>query len=132
MANNMIHIGNVDIVSITDAVIDHPLGLDHIFPDVTPADWEPYRQRYPLAFGGSNIWRVQFGGYLVRSQGRTILVDTGLGPSGALIGAYLPTPIHIHPPVHLLENLKNAGASPDEVDTVVLTHLHADHVGWNL
>jgi glyoxylase-like metal-dependent hydrolase (beta-lactamase superfamily II) len=132
MANNMIRIGHVDIVSVADAVIDHPLELDHIFPDVTPADWEPYRQHYPPAFGGSNVWRVQFGGYLVRSQRRTIVVDTGLGPAGALVGAYLPTPIHVQPPAHLLENLQHAGASPDEVDTVVLTHLHADHAGWNL
>jgi len=59
-------------------------------------------------------------------------VDTGLGPAGALVGAYLPTPVLLQPPVHLLENLQKAGVSPHYIDTVVLTHLHADHVGWNL
>ena len=31
----------------------------------------------------------------------------------------------------LLEELASAGASPDEVDLVVHTHLHVDHVGWD-
>ena len=29
------------------------------------------------------------------------------------------------------ENLKEAGVSPEDVDLVICTHLHVDHVGWN-
>ena len=132
MAGDTIAIGSVEIISLVDVEIDHPLGLDHVFPEVPTAAWEPYLQRYPGAFGGPNVWRVQMGGYLLRSQGRTILVDTGLGPAGALMGAGTPNPVLVQPPAHLLENLRAVGVHPEEVDTVVLTHLHADHVGWNL
>ena len=83
MVGDKIAIGSVEIISLVDVEIDHPLRLDRIFPEVPTAAWEPYRQRYPGAFGGPNVWRVQMGGYLLRSQGRTILVDTGLGPAGA-------------------------------------------------
>jgi glyoxylase-like metal-dependent hydrolase (beta-lactamase superfamily II) len=132
MRNHKISIGDVEIISISDAAIDHPLDLEHLFPEVAASDWEPYQQAYPDAFGRPNVWRVQFGGYVLRSQGRVILVDTGLGPAGATVGAYSPTPIHVQPAAHLLENLQAAGVSPNDVDTVVLTHLHADHVGWNI
>ena len=30
------------------------------------------------------------------------------------------------------EELAAAGVEPDEIDLVVLTHLHLDHIGWNL
>lgn len=132
MTGDTITIGSVEIISIVDVEIDHPLGLDHIFPEVPSSAWGPYRQRYPGAFGGPSVWRVQMGGYLLRSQGRTILVDTGLGPAGALMGAGTPNPVLVNPPAHLLENLQAVGVRPEDVDTVILTHLHADHVGWNL
>ena len=40
------------------------------------------------------------------------------------------------PPFHMRDNpylarLREAGASPDDVDYVFCTHLHSDHVGWN-
>ena len=30
-----------------------------------------------------------------------------------------------------LDQLRAAGVDPEDVDTVLITHLHADHVGWN-
>lgn len=59
--------------------------------------------------------------YLVRSAGKNILVDSGIGnrrkpglPRG-----------------HLDETLVNAGLSPADIDIVLNTHMHFDHVGWN-
>lgn len=132
MAADKITIGSVEIISLIDVVLDHPLGLDNVFPEVPTAAWEPYLQRFAGAFGGPNVWRVQMGGYLLRTEGRSILVDTGLGPAGALIGAGTPNPVLVQPPAHLLENLHASGVRPEDIDMVVLTHLHADHVGWNL
>lgn len=54
--------------------------------------------------------------YLIRGRGRTILVDAGTGGinnAGGLLGI----------------NLSAAGVSPDEVDTVLMTHGHPDHIG---
>ncbi|WP_181449019.1 MBL fold metallo-hydrolase [Nonomuraea aridisoli] len=54
--------------------------------------------------------------FLFRSGGRTVLVDAGAGTSlGAGTG-------------HLPENLRAAGVSPEQVDDVLITHLHPDHV----
>ncbi|WP_030058857.1 MBL fold metallo-hydrolase [Streptomyces novaecaesareae] len=65
--------------------------------------------------------------WVVRSGGRTVLVDTGVGA-----GRERPsTPMFHRREGRLPELLAAAGVRPEEVDVVVNTHLHADHVGWN-
>ena len=58
------------------------------------------------------------------SQGQVIMVDTGMGPG--------PHPTRGNLRGDLLNQLKSQGISPEDVTTVVHTHLHADHVGWNV
>jgi glyoxylase-like metal-dependent hydrolase (beta-lactamase superfamily II) len=63
---------------------------------------------------------------VVRTGRETILIETGIGNklTEKMIGIY-------GQPALLLQNLKSAGISPDEVDIVINTHLHFDHCGWN-
>jgi glyoxylase-like metal-dependent hydrolase (beta-lactamase superfamily II) len=65
--------------------------------------------------------------WLIRDRGRIVLVDTGAGNDKDR-----PHARHFHrmntPYLHFLEE---AGVRPDDVDYVLLTHLHVDHVGWN-
>lgn len=65
--------------------------------------------------------------WVLRTPARTILVDTCTGnhkdrPDWPLFHM-LDTPY--------LERLRAAGVAPEEVDLVLCTHLHVDHVGWN-
>jgi glyoxylase-like metal-dependent hydrolase (beta-lactamase superfamily II) len=55
--------------------------------------------------------------FLINTGTRLILIDSG---AGTLYGACCG---------HLIENLRAAGYRPEQVDEVLLTHLHADHVG---
>ena len=57
-------------------------------------------------------------GYLVNTGKQLILVDAGSGTwfGGGTFG-------------HLVANLRSAGYTPEEVDIVLVTHLHSDHIG---
>ncbi|MEU1949315.1 MBL fold metallo-hydrolase [Streptomyces sp. NPDC020125] len=65
--------------------------------------------------------------WVLRSEGKIILVDTGVGNHKhrpyAPVWGYLNT--------DFLGNLARAGVRPEDVDVVINTHLHVDHVGWN-
>lgn len=59
--------------------------------------------------------------FVVRSQGKTILLDAGVGGWG----------LWRFGDGHLLDSLKELDVSPDEIDYVIPSHLHLDHIGWN-
>ena len=64
---------------------------------------------------------------LVETPTRRVIVDTGLGNDKK--GRNVPTWNDRKDP--FLEKLTAAGFPPDSIDTVLCTHLHVDHVGWN-
>ena len=64
--------------------------------------------------------------FVLESQGQTIMVDTCLG-NRPIPGIEMLSNLG----EGFLENLAEAGYSRDSIDTVVCTHLHFDHVGWN-
>lgn len=66
---------------------------------------------------------------LVRSEGRTILVDTGLGDK---LNKKVRRQWGLEfPDGTLLDNLAKQGVKPEDVDIVLDTHLHSDHCGGN-
>src|SRR5271156_5012972 len=64
---------------------------------------------------------------VIETPSRRIVVDTGLGNDKE--GRKVPTWNNRQDP--FLETLIAAGFAPDSIDTVLCTHLHIDHVGWN-
>jgi glyoxylase-like metal-dependent hydrolase (beta-lactamase superfamily II) len=64
---------------------------------------------------------------VVQTPSRRIVVDTGLGNDKQ--GRNVPTWNNRNTP--FLETMTEAGFAPDSIDTVLCTHLHVDHVGWN-
>ena len=48
--------------------------------------------------------------FLLKQNGKNIIVDSGMG-------------------IHLVENLAKEGVSPEQVDMILLTHMHGDHIG---
>jgi glyoxylase-like metal-dependent hydrolase (beta-lactamase superfamily II) len=107
-------VGSVEIASVLDGVM---IGPAWFFFSGIPAEM------YTAALGNELVngdIRVKFGSFVVRSGGKTVLVDTGAGPRNPAM-----------PGGKLIENLAAIGVRPDDVDIVINTHLHVDHVGWN-
>lgn len=98
--------------------------LEELFPAAPLEAWEPYRALYPELFAGDS-WRLPVYCFLVRAGGQTVLIDTGAGPPGAWRG-WEP-----EREGGLLPALTERGVSANDVDVVLLTHIHVDHVGWN-
>ncbi|MEV6025732.1 MBL fold metallo-hydrolase [Streptomyces sp. NPDC052036] len=68
---------------------------------------------------------LTFGSFLIRAGGQKILVDLALGD----MDVDIPGLAHVTGG-KLLQSLAAEGLSPDDIDTVVYTHLHLDHIGW--
>ena len=112
-----IKVGAFDIVAIQDMPGEFP--PDAMFPGVPLEAWAPYRSLYASTFG-DGVLTLNIGAYVIQGGERIVLVDTGLGPN-VIPGR----------PGRLVPNLEATGIKPDAVDTVIFTHLHGDHVGWN-
>jgi glyoxylase-like metal-dependent hydrolase (beta-lactamase superfamily II) len=121
--------GRLEVVALLDASGPFTLTSDResAFPDATSDDWDAARRLDPGAFGPGGAWILDFRCYAIRRPGgRVTLVDTGVGPADAPASTWAPVP------GRLPEALVDAGIGTSDVDTVVLTHLHADHCGWSV
>ncbi|MFE7949092.1 MBL fold metallo-hydrolase [Streptomyces sp. NPDC057426] len=84
---------------------------------LAPDHWDPD--------GDNAVMALQT--WVLRSAGRTVLIDTGVGNGRERPGS----PQFHHWQGDFLGGLAHAGIRPEDVDIVVNTHVHADHVGWN-
>lgn len=111
-----IRVGSVDVLALSDGGFAPPPA--RFMPDVPAAAWEQYRAQHLDAEGHI---RLNLGCFLVRAGGRTLLVDTGIG--GRAVGGF--------PPGKLPDEMAAAGVKPDDIEQIVITHMHFDHIGWN-
>src|ERR1700693_1860869 len=65
--------------------------------------------------------------WIVRTPQHTVLVDTGVGNDKSRP----ETDLWNKRQGGYLDDLRAAGVTPEQVDLVLCTHLHVDHVGWN-
>ena len=126
---NEISLGDVTVTRIEE--MHGPIGMtpDQFFPDSPEQHWQANRSwLVPDHLGGEDdIVQVAMQTWALRSDGRIILVDTGVGndKTRPAVAAW------DHLSLGYLENLAAAGIKPQDVDLVINTHLHVDHVGWN-
>jgi glyoxylase-like metal-dependent hydrolase (beta-lactamase superfamily II) len=95
----------------------------------TPQAFAPYRQMFaPGYYDPANDMLYAFlQSWLLEIDGLRILIDTGAGNDKQRPGI----PVFGNLQSDYLANLEQAGFTPDDIDVVICTHLHIDHVGWN-
>jgi glyoxylase-like metal-dependent hydrolase (beta-lactamase superfamily II) len=122
-------LGSVTVHRIVD-IDPFVLPLKVLFPDATMDALSPARAlldgRHVDIAGGTVLLAIQ--SHLIRLGGKTILID-------ACVGEHKPRPArpewNLRANTRYLCNLAAAGCAPADIDMVMCTHLHADHVGWN-
>ena len=115
-----VKVGNAEIVSFLDVGFAFPYG--GAFPSIAAEQWEPYKSIYPGCFDAGGNWATNAQSFLVRSAGQTLLIDLGLGPgphdaAGGRNG-------------NLPGEMQASGVRPEDINIVIFTHLHFDHMGW--
>ena len=111
-------IGGLEIAALSDGAPDRALG--GFFRDVDPAAWTSAigitDPEDPVPFN--------FGSFLIRGDGHLTLIDTGYGVPALAMG--------IPGGGELPQRITDLGVQLEEIDRVIHTHLHGDHVGWNI
>ena len=119
---------NVGRVKITMVVETETVGSTRfILPLATNEEIQKLPWLIPPFATEEGRLKMSIHSLLVETPSRRIIVDTGLGNDKQ--GRNVPTWNNRNDP--FLERLTAAGFPPDSIDTVLCTHLHVDHVGWN-
>jgi glyoxylase-like metal-dependent hydrolase (beta-lactamase superfamily II) len=118
------NIGDVRITRIVETVAAIP--PDGLLPGsaAAVAAHESWLKPHFVDAEGNLLLSIH--GLVVESQGKSIVVDTCIGehvvPGFEELGSQQSG---------FLRDLEEAGFPRDQVDVVLCTHLHFDHVGWN-
>ena len=117
-------IGKVKISRILESEVTG--GTIGILPDLIPENLLQHSWLQPnfIDEHGQVIWSIQ--ALIVETPTKLIVVDTCIGNDKERGGGSFH---HLKGP--FLEDLKAAGYAREDIDTVLCTHLHIDHVGWN-
>src|SRR5215471_10834658 len=114
-----VSVGDFEITVLSDGTYELDGGA--FFGVVPKVLWEKR-----IEADARNMLKVGTNCLLIRGGDKTVLVETGIGSK------LNDKSRGIHKNQELLmKSFEQAGASPDEVDIVINTHLHFDHCGWN-
>ena len=103
-------VGKVQIVALIDAVESYPGSA--VYPQAGDA-----LQQFARHMDAEGKLPLNFASFVLFDGDAVVLVDTGWGPEHG---------------GKLVEELKAAKISATDIGTVIFTHLHGDHTGWNL
>ncbi len=112
-------IGGFQCTTVSDGTNAYPHPAALFFANAPPAELTPALAAHQI---DPSTWEQYLSPYpsLVVDTGQArVLVDTGAGNLAPTTGQLIP-------------NLRSAGIEPESIDTVILTHGHADHIGGNV
>lgn len=123
---NIYTVGDARVACVVDCVLDS-FTPQRLLPDWRDDDWELVKQiPNTLTPDGRHVL-LSIHSWVIWHRGKTFIVDTGAGNDKDR--PHAPYFDHIKTPY--LSRLAAIGVDPENVDYVLHTHLHVDHVGWN-
>jgi glyoxylase-like metal-dependent hydrolase (beta-lactamase superfamily II) len=117
-------VGDVRITSVVE--LEAPIPGEVMIPQATADAVAAHSWLVPDFATTDGLLHLRIQLLVIESQGRRIAVDTCVGNDKDRTVEFFD-----HMQLPFLEQLAGAGFPPESFDTVVCTHLHQDHVGWN-
>ncbi len=115
-------VGDVRITKVVEHEL--PIPLNGLLSDVPDRAAERHPWLSPDFLTPDGLAKLSIHGLVIDTGDRRILVDTCVG--NLREGLVMPAM-----PSGFIESLAEAGYALEDIDTVVCTHLHFDHIGWN-
>jgi glyoxylase-like metal-dependent hydrolase (beta-lactamase superfamily II) len=101
-------------------------GMQFVIPDATRENLRPIAWLAPHFLDGTGNALGSIHALVIETEGQRIVVDTCVGNDKRR-----PVPAWNMRSGSFLEDMHEAGFPPESIDTVLCTHMHLDHVGWN-
>ncbi len=121
-------VGDLNVARILELIT--PFDPLVFFPETTPADWAPHeswlKPKAMAPVNGALLLPMQ--SYIVRTSHHTVLIDSCIGNDKER--ANRPG-WHLKTDDTYMRALAAHGLTPENIDYVMCTHMHGDHVGWN-
>ncbi len=118
-------IGDVTVTKIVE--LEAIGGVKFLFPQVTPEAVRDIHWLKPHFVDDDGELIMSVHALVIETPSRRIIVDTCIGNDKPR----MPMKNWDHLQTTFLKDLEAAGFARDSIDTVMCTHLHVDHVGWN-
>ncbi len=117
-------IGDVTVTRVVE--IEATGGMSRVIPDAKRERLKEIPWMYPHFADENGRMRGAIHALIVEAPDRTIMVDTCVGNDKER-----GNPAWNQLQTVFLDDMEKAGYVLDAIDTVLCTHLHIDHVGWN-
>jgi glyoxylase-like metal-dependent hydrolase (beta-lactamase superfamily II) len=118
-------VGNVEITRIVE-VDGHVDPLSVLLADGSPELMKRYDWLFPHFATPEGDMRISFQCFVLKAGDRRIMIDTCIGNDRQRM-----FDIFTNMQTSFLDDIARAGCPAAGIDTVLCTHLHFDHVGWN-
>jgi glyoxylase-like metal-dependent hydrolase (beta-lactamase superfamily II) len=122
---NQWKIGDVKITRVVES--EGPWDGTMVLPNGTPENVQKENDwLYPIFTDENGQLRMAIQALVIESQGKRIIVDTCIGNDKVR-----SNPEWNKQQLPFLQDLQKIGSPRETIDSVICTHLHIDHVGWN-
>lgn len=117
-------IGDIEVTYVPDGILtSSPL---RSFPGTEQALWDAN----PQYLDADGLVVMSLGALLIRTAGKVLLIDLAWGPNEIITGVGTGYRTGVMRGGALIDNLRWLGVSPGDVDAILFSHLHRDHIGW--
>lgn len=121
-------LGDFDCFSISDGNFNYP--LESFFANAPKAELEASLRQHDLP---ADHITTPYTCLLVNTGQHWVLIDTGAGNLAAIAAKIFPSVDHATTVTgKLLRNMQAVGVTPDDIEIVIITHAHPDHIGGTL